>query len=71
MQKLECCRSDTIQIIRKEVQSLRVKASSSVMLNTNGFVLLPKFTMIVIIIGKKFKDTCSVFGIILTPLWIF
>ena len=30
------------------------------MLNTNGFVLLLKFTMIVTIIGKKFKDTWCV-----------
>jgi hypothetical protein len=34
-----------------------------VMLNTNGFVLLLKFTMIVTIIGKRFKDTCRVLGI--------
>jgi hypothetical protein len=41
------------------------------MLNTNGFLLLLKFTIIVTIVGKKFKDTCSIFGIILTPFWIF
>ena len=33
------------------------------MLNTNGFVLLLKFTMIVTIIVEKFKNTCNVFSI--------
>jgi hypothetical protein len=41
------------------------------MLNTNGFVLLLKFTMIITIIEKKFKDTFRVFGIILTSFWMF
>jgi hypothetical protein len=41
------------------------------MLNISGFVLLLNFTMIVNIIGERFEDAFRVFGIILTPLWMF
>ena len=37
----------------------------SVLLNTNGFVSPLKFPMTVTVSGKKFKDTCRLFGIIL------
>lgn len=57
---------DTIQIIEEEGQSLGVKTMLSVMLNTNKFLLLLIFTLIVTIIRKGFKDTCRVSGIILT-----